>query len=129
MSPGASAGLQCMPTSPVVHLELRTGNLARAASFYSGLFDWRPESVDTGSGRYLSLDLGGREIEGGLVECETSRPLWLPYVEVRDVAGVTERARRLGASVTLTPREGPVGWRSVIASPDGGEVALWQPKR
>jgi predicted enzyme related to lactoylglutathione lyase len=117
-----------MPTSPVVHLELHTGNLARAAAFYRGLFDWRPEKVDTGCGSYLSLDLG-KEIEGGFVECETARPLWLPYVEVNDIAGATERARRLGASVPLTPREGPVGWRSVIDSPDGGEIALWQPKR
>jgi uncharacterized protein len=117
-----------MPTSPVIHLELHTGNLARAAGFYSGLFGWRPERVDTGCGTYLSLDLGN-EIEGGLVECETSRPLWLPYVEVNDIAGATDRAQRLGASVALTPREGPVGWRSVVASPDGGEIALWQPKR
>jgi uncharacterized protein len=117
-----------MPTSPVVHLELHTGNLARAAAYYSSLFGWRPENVQTACGSYLSLDLGN-EIEGGLVECETSRPLWLPYVEVTDVAGVTERARRLGASVPLAPREGPVGWRSVVASPDGGEIALWQPKR
>jgi hypothetical protein len=34
----------------------------------------------------------------------------------------------LGASVVLSPREGPAGWRSVLAIPAGGEVALWQPK-
>jgi hypothetical protein len=28
----------------------------------------------------------------------------------------------------LEPREGPAGWRSVLASSDGGEIALWQPK-
>ena len=34
-----------------------------------------------------------------IVECETPRPLWLPYVEVADIAAATERARharRLG---------------------------------
>jgi predicted enzyme related to lactoylglutathione lyase len=35
----------------------------------------------------------------------------------------------LGARVMLAPREGPVGWRSVSATPAGGELALWQPKR
>jgi predicted enzyme related to lactoylglutathione lyase len=117
-----------MPSSPVVHLELHTGNLARAAAFYSRLFGWRPEAVDTGCGRYLSLDLG-KEIEGGLVERDMAQPLWLPYVEVEDVSATTDRARRLGATIPVTPREGPVGWRSVVSSPDGGEIALWQPKR
>jgi len=52
----------------------------------------------------------------------------LPYVEVVDIADITERAHRLGASVLLQPREGPAGWRSVVAAPAGGEVAFWQPK-
>ena len=56
------------------------------------------------------------------------RPLWLPYVEVEDVAAMTERAQDLGAAVMLGPREGPVGWRSVITTPVGGELAFWQPK-
>jgi predicted enzyme related to lactoylglutathione lyase len=34
-----------------------------------------------------------------------------------------------GASVLLEPREGPAGWRSVAASPAGGEIAFWQQKR
>jgi predicted enzyme related to lactoylglutathione lyase len=48
---------------------------------------------------------------------------------VCDLNRMTERARDLGAAVSLEPREGPVGWRSVVATPAGGEVALWQPKR
>jgi predicted enzyme related to lactoylglutathione lyase len=40
----------------------------------------------------------------------------------------TERARRLGAAVALEPREGPVGWRSILAVPSGARIALWQPK-
>ena len=120
MTPSAS--------NPVVHLELRTGNLPRACAFYTRLFGWRAETVHTGSGDYLALALGDR-IEGGVVEHETDRPFWLPYVEVPDVTEATERARLLGASVLLPPREGPAGWRSVIAAPAGGEIAFWQQKR
>jgi uncharacterized protein len=115
-------------SNPVVHLELHTGDLERASAFYEQLFRWRAETIHTSRGSYHSLELGGR-IEGGVAECETRRPLWLPYVAVDDVAEVTGRARRLGAAVPLGPREGPAGWRSVIASPAGGEIALWQPKR
>ena len=57
------------------------------------------------------------------------RPLWLPYVEVPRIEAATERARDLGAAVLLDPREGPAGWRSVVATPAGGEIAFWQAKR
>jgi predicted enzyme related to lactoylglutathione lyase len=111
---------------PVVHLELHTGDLARASTFYSRLLSWRPERIDTGSGAYLALELGG--FGGGIVECCTRRSLWLPYVEVDHVERFTDRARQLGASVLFEPREGPAGWRSVVATPEGGEIAFWQPK-
>jgi predicted enzyme related to lactoylglutathione lyase len=114
--------------NPVVHLELHTANLSRACAFYTRLFGWNAERVEAGNGSYLALGLGNG-IEGGVVEQDTARSLWLPYVRVRDVADVTDRASRLGALVLLEPREGPAGWRSVVAAPAGAEIALWQPKR
>jgi predicted enzyme related to lactoylglutathione lyase len=116
-----------MPTDPVVHLELHTGNLPRAMAFYGRLFGWRMERVDVGSRCYHAVDLGNG-IDGGVVEHDAERALWLPYVAVPDAAETTERARQLGARVLLEPREGPVGWRSVVAPPSGAEIALWQPK-
>ena len=114
--------------NPVVHLELHTGDLPRACGFYAELCGWRPERIDAGRGSYLALELG-RRIGGGIVQCGTRRPVWLPYVEVERVDEVTERARRLGASVLLEPREGPAGWRSVVASREGAEIAFWQPRQ
>jgi predicted enzyme related to lactoylglutathione lyase len=114
--------------NPVVHLELHTGDLAQARAYYAELCGWRPETIAAGPRSYLALDLGG-VLGGGIVECETARPIWLPYVEVPEVGAATERARELGASVLLEPRAGPAGWRSVVAAPAGGEMAFWQPKR
>jgi predicted enzyme related to lactoylglutathione lyase len=116
------------PSNPVVHLELHTGDLPRACAFYAQLCGWRPERVAAGRHPYWALDLGGRFGSGGVVECGTARAVWLPYVEVADVAELTDRARGLGAAVLLEPREGPAGWRSVVDAPAAGEVALWQPK-
>jgi hypothetical protein len=112
----------------VVHLELHTPDSERGARFYARFVGWPRERVDTPAGSYLGLGLGGA-IGGGIVECPTKRPLWLPYVEVDDIVEMTDRARRLGATVMLSPREGPAGWRSVVAAPAAGEIALWQPKR
>jgi hypothetical protein len=112
----------------VVHLELHTRDLAGARDLYAHLCGWRAERIDTCSGSYLALGMGGA-VDGGIVECPTSRPLWLPYVQVDDVSAVADRARTVGASVLLEPREGPAGWRTVVATPAGGEIAFWQAKR
>jgi predicted enzyme related to lactoylglutathione lyase len=112
----------------VVHLELHTGDLARASAFYAQLCGWRPERIDTAHGSYQWLALANG-MGGGIVECDVRRPSWLPYVQVERIDAATERARMLGASVMLGPREGPAGWRSVVAGPGGGEIAFWQPKR
>jgi predicted enzyme related to lactoylglutathione lyase len=113
--------------NPVVHLELHTGDLPRACDFYARTCGWRPQRIEAARGSYLALEMGAG-VGGGVVECETRRSLWLPYVEVEEIHAATGRAREQGASVLLEPREGPVGWRSVVATPAGAEIAFWQPK-
>jgi predicted enzyme related to lactoylglutathione lyase len=117
---------QANPNS-VVHLELHTSDLPGAVEFYARLFGWRPERIHAGAGSYLTLGMGDR-VGGGVVECAAEQPLWLPYVQVPDVTRTTERAQGLGGEVLLAPREGSEGWRSVVSTPDGGEVAFWQAK-
>jgi len=129
MSSAPCAGLNTRKgMRPVVHLELHTGDLPGARAFYAELCGWRPDVIKTPCGSYHALELGGG-LGGGMVECPTQRPLWLPYVEVDRIGEATDRARLLGASVLVDPREGPAGWRSVVATPSGGEIAFWQPKR
>ena len=112
----------------VVHLELHTNDMSGARTFYSQLLQWQAEEIDSRWGTYQALRFGDR-LDGGIVECGTRRAGWLPYAEVDRIEAATGRARDLGASVLLEPREGPAGWRSVVWTPAGGEVALWQQKR
>jgi predicted enzyme related to lactoylglutathione lyase len=111
----------------LVHLELHTHDLSGASTFYRQLFGWRTERLASRWGIYHALALSGA-LDGGIVECGAPRPLWLPYLEVKEIGAMTERGRALGAAVLLEPREGPAGWRSVLATSQGGEIALWQPK-
>ena len=113
--------------NPVVHLELHTANLSRACAFYTDLFDWIADPVRARGGTYLALDLAAG-IGGGVVEGEGEQALWLPYVEVASIEEATAHGRALGAGVRMEPREGPAGWRSILAVPAGAQVALWQPK-
>jgi predicted enzyme related to lactoylglutathione lyase len=115
-------------STPLVHLELHTRDAQAALAFYGGLCGWPSERVDVAAGSYLALEPGGG-ITGGMVECETPHSLWLPYVAVESVDRATERASELGATVMLDKREGPAGWRSVVSTPAGGELAFWQQKR
>lgn len=118
--------------SRMVHLELHTPDLAAASTFYAQLLGWRTHQIDVRWGSYHALGLGGPlsgVLDGGIVECAARRATWLPYVEVEQIEAVTERGRRLGASVLLEPREGPAGWSGVLRSSVGGEIALWQPKQ
>lgn len=113
---------------PIVHLELHTHDLRGASAFYTQLMGWRAEQITVGSGSYHSVAFGGH-LDGGIVQCGAPHAIWLPYAEVQEIDTATERGRQLGASVLLEPREGPTGWRSVLTTREGGEVALWQPKR
>ena len=115
------------PPHPFAHLELHTADQARASAFYSELLGWRPEFIEAAERKYLALDVG-EGVGAGIVECGTKSALWLPYVAVPQIEATTRRARELGAAVVLEPREGPAGWRSVVASPHGGEIAFWQSK-
>jgi predicted enzyme related to lactoylglutathione lyase len=112
----------------VVHLELHTHDQDAASAFYRELLQWRTEHIETGWGSYHALSLGDG-LDGGIVACGTRRAVWLPYVQVEQIDEVMERARALGATVLLDLREGPAGWRSVISTPAGGEIALWRQKR
>jgi predicted enzyme related to lactoylglutathione lyase len=113
--------------NPLVHLELHTPDLVGASALYSELCGWQPDAIETAAGRYLAFGTGA-PLAAGMVETYAPRPVWLPYVEVDQIDEATDRARRLGASVVVEPREGPAGWRSVVSTASGGEFAFWQPK-
>src|SRR5215472_15466940 len=87
----------------VVHLELHTHDLAEVRAYLWQLLGWRSAEVGPAGGGYLALSVGDGE-------------------------RATEHASALGASVLLSPREGPAGWRSIVTTPASGDLALWQPR-
>jgi hypothetical protein len=116
--------------NPFVHIELHTGDLARAKAFYSQLFGWELQDLPMqGGGSYTMINVG-EGTGGGMMSDPGVPPHWLAYVAVDDIAAATEKAKSLGATILQDVIEvGEYGWMSVITDPTGATVALWKPKQ
>jgi predicted enzyme related to lactoylglutathione lyase len=113
-----------------VHVELHTGDLAKAKDFYGKLFDWKIEDAPMpgGEGSYAMINVG-EGTGGGMMTSQTPGvpPHWLAYVGVDDVAAKTKKAKDLGAKIVVEVMNvGDFGIMSVITDPTGATLALWQ---
>lgn len=116
--------------NPFVHVELHTGDLAKARAFYSGLFDWSLQDLPmSGGGTYTMINVG-EGTGGGMMSRPDAPPQWLAYIGVDDAVATTAKARSMGAAVVQDVMEvGDYGWMSVITDPTGATFALWQAKK
>jgi uncharacterized protein len=118
--------------NPFVHVELHTGDVAKAKAFYSKLFGWKLEEMPMpGGGTYTMIQVG-EGTGGGMMTAQPpgSAPRWQAYVGVDDVAASTRKAKELGAKIMMDRTEvGDAGVMSVIVDPTGAAIALWQAKQ
>lgn len=99
------------------------------AAFYRDLFGWGTGSMDMGPmGTYHLFKQGDKEIAGALQKPEGSGPsVWVPYIAVEDVDASTAKARELGATVHVEPKDIPnIGRFSVASDPTGALVAFFR---
>jgi uncharacterized protein len=116
--------------NPFVHVELNTTDAGAAKDFYGKLFDWKLKDAPMESGAYTMIDVG-EGTGGGLMKHPVpgAPSAWIAYVLVDDIAGATEKARSLGATVKKDVTEVPgAGWFSLIVDPTGATLGLWKPK-
>jgi len=115
--------------NPFVHIELHTGDLAKAKAFYSSLFDWKLQDMPMPDGGSYTMINVGEGTGGGMMSTPAPGvpPHWLAYVGVDDVAAATEKARALGAAVVQDVMEvDGYGLLSILTDPSGATFALWQ---
>jgi predicted enzyme related to lactoylglutathione lyase len=108
--------------NPSVHVELNTTDVSKAKTLYRKLFNWDLEDVATLGGGCTLVKVGGG-IGGGIMEhpVPDARSAWLAYVLVDDIAGVTQKAKSLGATVIKDATEViGAGWLGIITG--GGIV-------
>lgn len=116
-------------SNPFVHLELIAPDLPKAKEFYSKMFGWQFQDMDMGPGGIYSTFKPDSGPGGGMCAVPEGPFGWRAYVGVEDIHAATEKARSLGASVSLDSHEIPnVGWMSILTDPTGCTIALFQPK-
>jgi len=114
--------------NPFVHVELHTGDLAKAREFYSGLFDWDLQDLPMPGGTYTMINVG-EGTGGGMMSRPDAPPQWLAYIGVDDAVATTEKARSMRATVVQGVMEvGDYGGMSVMTDSTGAAFALWQAK-
>lgn len=116
--------------NPFVHVELDTTDVNKAKAFYGKLFDWTLEDVPMGDGAYTMIKVG-KGTGGGMMKhpMPGANSLWLPYVEVDDIAASTQKAKSLGASIIKDVTEVMgAGWLSIFMDPTGAVIGLWKSK-
>lgn len=120
--------------------ELVTTDPDAAATFYGTVFGWTPSKMDMGGGNtYTLLHRPGTKNEngdpigaGGIMKAPAAVPhsFWLPYVMVENTDAISDKAVRLGASVTVPPTDIPnIGRFACWMDPQRAPIAVIQMPR
>jgi predicted enzyme related to lactoylglutathione lyase len=107
--------------------ELHTPDPDKALEFYSGLFGWSSQEMDTGEGnsRYIVVRNGDRS-NGGLMDAQQGEPPnWLPYFVVEKRDDAIAKVKELGGR-DLFQMDMPQGKIAVFTDPQGAAFAVWE---
>jgi uncharacterized protein len=113
--------------------ELMTPDAAKAKKFYGELFGWKFEDSDMGNNKtYTMFKTGGDKHGGGMMQIPHEQkdnipPHWMAYICCDDLEKTVEKAKTLGAKITM-PKTlvGDFGAFAVIEDPTGAHIAFWQ---
>lgn len=111
--------------------ELMTPDTHKAQAFYTALLGWTTQVHNMGETNYTMFMAGDKAI-GGMLQTPKEKadhipPHWMSYICVENVEKILEKAKALGASVTVPITTVPdMGNFAVIMDPTGAHIAFWQ---
>ena len=108
--------------------QLNTTDPDGAKEFYSGLFGWRIEAIDSPGAPYFSIH-NGDAMNGGMMpmpEGQGAPPHWLVYFTSPDLDAHAAQIRELGGTIVLEPMPIPSGRILVAQDPQGAFFALFE---
>jgi len=103
--------------------ELMTTDPKAASEFYGGLFGWKFDVMNMGSGDYHVVKAGDTSVGGIMAappEAKAMPPAWCCYVTVADTDAAVEKCKSLGGKLLAGPMDIPtVGRFAVLQDPMG----------
>lgn len=115
--------------------ELATNDVETASNFYTELFGWSIEELDTGGGpRYWSIghEGGSAGQNGGVRELAPEQanagipPHWLPYFAVDSVDAMLERAGEHGGGTLFPATDLPTGRFAALHDAQNAAFAIFE---
>ena len=114
----------------LVHFEIPAKDPEKVAKFYTQLFGWKFQKMQSPTDYWLiSLkDAKEHDTIGGLIPRENPKEQYRNYFMVRSVDETLKNATSLGAKVVSGKQEIPnMGFMAILEDPDGNVFALFQP--
>lgn len=113
--------------APIVHIEFKSADLERTATFYDKLFGWK--TAKNASGSYMKVDSADAPSAGWIRADLVQSPGPIAYLTVEDLPGKLEEVEAAGGRVLVRslPFAGG-GEIGLFADPDGNVLGLWRPK-
>lgn len=109
--------------NPVVHFEIGCRDSKKTQEFYSGLFDWKFESM----GPVVMINTG--EVVNGHISALGHEPhhYTIFYVRVDNVQAYLDKATALGAKTLVPPVD--ISYRTFawMQDPEGNTLGLFKP--
>ena len=109
-------------------VDVATGDLPGAVSFYTGLFGWHADDMGEEAGHYTMFSVDGSWVAAvGPQQDPNDAPLWNTYLAVDDLDATLAKVEAAGGTVVM-PRMDifSSGSMAAVVDPSGAVVALWQ---
>ena len=107
----------------VVHLEIASGDTAKAREFWGGLFGWQFEQYP-GPSEYHMTRIS--ESTGAAISAEPGMRGTRVYFDVDDIKAGASRVKELGGEAGDAMAVPSMGWFAVCKDAEGNEFGLWQ---
>jgi uncharacterized protein len=110
--------------------ELMTPDLGATRRFYSAVFGYDWDDVDTGEGGppYATFAVGGRPVGGAMQldpqQASGTPPSWMADFAVADADATVDKARELGGGVSVPATDSSYGRFAILTDPQGGAFAV-----
>ncbi len=111
----------------IIHVELTSADLDRAAAFYGTAFGWTTEASPFVGGYLVASTGAGDGIDAAVMSRDYQQQAAIAWIDVDDLDATLTAVTDAGGTAAGDPRELPgVGWLAYVRDPDGTLLGLRQ---